>query len=232
MNPVKLKNLCPDFIVKIIRIILRLIRLKKRTYVKPKIRSNNPLRDLLVVNSSYNDTNSWSIDNAHVMYIAGAVLSKKPENILEIGIGSGYVTTNLFYSLKYNGRGTLTCVDNWHDWDGKEPKHIKLMEKSGIKIINESEKEFVKNCADNMFDFLVSDGDHHNSGTWINEYLRIIQNNGFMFFHDTNLKDDYPNLQLIEKRIKELNLFHYHFKISTRNDEECENGILFVINNK
>ena len=232
MNRAKVINLCPDFIKRTIRFIIKIINEKRPTYIKPKIRSNNPLRDLLAVNSSYKDTRSWSIDKAHVIYIAGAVLSKKPKNILEIGIGSGYVTTNLFYSLKYNNLGTLTCVDNWHDWHGKEPKHIKFMEKSEIKIINKSEKEFVKNCDDNMFDFLVSDGDHNNSGTWINEYLRIIQNNGFMFFHDTNLEDDYPNLQLIGKRIFELNLPHYHFKISTRNDEECENGILFVINNK
>tara|TARA_B100000315_G_C14543823_1_gene572239 strand:- start:93 stop:764 length:672 start_codon:yes stop_codon:yes gene_type:complete len=218
--------------VKFFSSISSLIGKKKLSYVTPKKNSINPLSDLFSVNSSFNDTLSWSIDKSHVMYIASTVLARKPKRILEVGIGSGYVTTNLFYSLKYNGRGTLTCVDNWHDWHGKEPKHAKIFRKKGIKIITQSEKDFVKNCEDNSFDFLVSDGDHHNSGTWINEYLRIIENDGFMFFHDTNLKDDYPKLQLIEKRILQLQLPYFHYKISSRDDEQCENGLLFSINKK
>jgi len=218
--------------VKFFSSISSLIGKKKLSYVTPKKNSINSLSELFEVNLSFNDKLSWSIDKSHVMYIASTVLARKPKRILEVGIGSGYVTTNLFYSLKYNGKGTLTCVDNWHDWHGKEPKHVKNLRDKGIKIITQSEKDFVKNCEDNSFDFLVSDGDHHNSGTWINEYLRIIENDGFMFFHDTNLKDDYPKLQLIEKRILQLQLPYFHYKISSRDDEQCENGLLFSINKK
>jgi predicted O-methyltransferase YrrM len=189
------------------------------------------LQELFNVIVGFENTNHVAIDAAHALFISGAVLSKKPSNILEVGIGTGYVTAHLLYSIAYNKVGKLTCIDNWNDTGGKEPPHIQSIRDAGVNVIVQYEHQFVPSCEDNTYDFVISDGDHRNSHKWIDEYLRITQNDGFMFFHDTNCKH-YPNLNVIEKRVKECGLFNYHFTVSSREDEECENGLLFAINKK
>ena len=47
--------------------------------------------------SSFNNTNAVAIDLAHNVFLVGAVLARKPENVLELGIGSGYVTNSLLH---------------------------------------------------------------------------------------------------------------------------------------
>jgi glycosyltransferase involved in cell wall biosynthesis len=174
-----------------------------------------------------------SLDRCHNIFMMGAVLSKKPEKILELGIGTGYLTWSLIYALQYNRKGNLTCVDNWIDWGGREPADIDKIRAAGVNVVAPvSEQEFVKNCPSDSYDFLISDADAFLSGFWIDEHLRITQHNGFMFFRNTNRKDDLPGLQLIEKRIKELGLFYYHFSEQSRPDEHCRSGWLFAINDK
>jgi hypothetical protein len=53
-----------------------------------------------------------------------------------------------------------------------------------------------------------------------------------MFFHNTNRIADLPNLALIEKRLKELGLYYYHFTEKSRPDERCDVGWLFAINDQ
>jgi len=135
--------------------------------------------------------------------------------------------------VKYNGKGKVTCVDNWKDRDYEVPVTIiKKLENAGVEVITSDEEDYVRSCESDKYDFLVSDGDHHRSGLWIDEYLRIVKHDGFMFFHDTNLVHAYPTLDLINKRIRELNLPHYHFTESSREWESCANGMLFAINKK
>jgi glycosyltransferase involved in cell wall biosynthesis len=182
---------------------------------------------------NFEHRNSSSIDRCHNLFLIGAVLSKKPEHILELGIGSGYVTLSLIHALKYNGMGSLTCVDNWFDWGGHEPEGIEVIRSAGVNVVAPaSEQEFVHQCPSDFYDFLIADADPFLSGLWIDEHLRITRDNGFMFFRNTNRKDDLPNLQLIEKRIKELGLAYYHFIEQSRPDECCRSGWLFAINAK
>jgi len=194
---------------------------------------NNPLTfSTFILNFDYKKKET-SIDLCHNMFIYGSVLSKKPDSILEVGIGYLYVTAALYMGMKYNGKGKMTCVDNWEDRDYNVPTIIvNRLEKEGIEIITSYEEDFVRKCESDKYDFLVSDGDHHRSGLWIDEYLRIVRHDGFMFFHDTNLAHAYPTLDLINKRVKELNLPHYHFTESSREWENCTNGMLFAINKK
>lgn len=174
-----------------------------------------------------------ALDRCHNLFLFSAILSKKPENILELGIGTGYVTQSLIHALRYNKKGKLTCVDNWFNRGGQEPDGIDKVRAAGAEVIAPvTEEEFVRNCPSDMYDFLISDADAFLSGLWVDEYLRITKQNGFMFFHNTNLREIYPNLQLIEKRVKELGLLSYHFTENSRPDERCNRGWLFAINNK
>jgi len=104
------------------------------------------------------------------------------------------------------------------------------LRKVGVNVVAPVEEYlFVSGCPSESYDFLISDADHLNSGTWIDEHLRIVRPGGFLFFHDTNQIDEFPNMALIGKRVKELGLCHYHFKKSSRPDEQCERGWLFVM---
>jgi hypothetical protein len=137
------------------------------------------------------------------------------------------------HALRYNGAGTLTAVDNWADHGGTEPPMAAEFRAAGVNIVAPvSEERFVRSAADDAYDLLVSDADHRRSGTWIDEHLRIVRHDGFMFFHDTNHPDSYKLLGLVEKRIRQLGLPYFHFTESSRPDERCEWGWLFAINKK
>ena len=177
--------------------------------------------------------NPVAIDVAHNLLLIGALVARKPERVLELGIGSAYVTRSLLAGLRYNQRGTLTAVDNFLDWKGVPPPYVAELRAAGATIVAPmDEKDFVFAAPTDGYDFLVSDADHSRSGTWIDEHLRIVADDGFMFFHDTNHETKYKSLRLIEKRIKELALPYYHFTRNSRADERCDRGWLFAINRK
>lgn len=178
--------------------------------------------------------NGAAIDIPHGVLILGALISAKPTNILEIGIGTGFITNLLLQGIEYNGIGQLTSIDNFHDLGGNLPNSTLdiLKTKQNINIIAPiEEKDFVYSCQENQFDFLVSDGDHLHSGEWVDQIFKIMKPNAFMFFHDTNNKD-YPNLKNYQIKSQESNRPNYLFHKSSRNDENCDRGILMVINSK
>ena len=177
--------------------------------------------------------NPVAIDVAHNLFLIGALVSYKPERVLELGIGSAYVTRSLLAGLRYNGRGSLTAIDNFLDWKGVEPPYVAELRSLGATIVAPiEEKTFVFEAPTDAFDFMVSDADHSRSGTWIDEHLRIVRDGGFMFFHDTNHETKYKSLRLIEKRIRALGLPYYHFTRTSRPGERCDRGWLFAINRK
>ncbi len=179
------------------------------------------------------DSQDSAMDICHYLQIIGSLVAKKPHHVLEVGIGTAMLTVGLVSALKFNQRGTLTCVDNWNDWHGVEPPEINVLREAGVAVIAPiSEQEFVKQCPADCYDFVVSDGDHKNSWSWIDEYFRITKPDGFLYFHDTNNTKKFPALAGIESRVKELGLPYFHFTENSRNDEKCERGLLFVINKK
>ena len=182
---------------------------------------------------TFDYSSSSAVDRCHNLFLIGALLSKKPDHVLELGIGTGSVTFGLIHALRYNGKGKLTCVDNWFDWGGREPAGIEKIRAAGVNVVApKDEAQFVKDCPSDAYDFLISDADAFLSGLWIDEHLRITADKGFMFFHNTNRNADLPNLALIEKRLKELGLYYYHFTEKSRSDEHCDAGWLFAINDK
>jgi hypothetical protein len=188
-----------------------------------------PLFNLL---AGFDHRNVVALDRAHNMFLIGAVMARKPLDILELGIGSAYVTMSLMYAIRYNQRGRLTSVDNWADWGGQEPPGVDALRKGGANIVTMGEEAFVRAAASDSYDLLVSDADHFRSAGWLDQHLRIVRHDGFMFFHDTNSLNAFPGLATIERRIGELGLPCFHFKESSRPDERCDRGWLFVINKK
>jgi predicted O-methyltransferase YrrM len=182
--------------------------------------------------SSFDNANMVAIDLAHNAFLVGAVLARKPENVLELGIGSGYVTNSLLHAIRYNRKGQLTSVDNWCDWHGAEPAFAAPLRAAGVNIVVAAEEEFVCSGADDAYDFLVSDADHFRSASWLDQHLRIVEHDGFLFFHDTNQPHMFPGLATTEGQIQKRGLPYFHFKESSRTDERCQRGWLFVINKK
>jgi len=193
----------------------------------------NHLRSLFNLILNFDHSNMAAIDRNHNLFLMGALLSKKPENVLELGIGTGYVTWSLIFGIAYNQKGKLTSVDNLLDWKGEEPEGIQSIRDAGVHVIAPlGEKEFLDQCENDTYDFIISDADHLNADSWIDEYFRVAIKDSFLFFHDTNQAQRYPNLLNIEKRIKELRFPYFHFTENSRPDENCHRGWLFVINRK
>lgn len=171
------------------------------------------------------------IDLVHNCLIFGAVLSSKPTNALELGIGKGYATRAILYALKYNQIGKLTSVDNWQDWKGREPGHIDNLRDLGVNVVAPiGEGEFVRSQPDNSYDFLMSDGSHRHAGEWAEDVFRIMKPNSIMFFHDVNSKFPFDSPKRYIELSKEKNLPHFIFSKSSLESEECEHGLLMVIN--
>ena len=163
------------------------------------------LRSLFNLIQNFDHSNMAAIDRNHNIFLIGALLSKKPENVLELGIGTGYVTWSLIFGLAYNQKGKLTSVDNYLDWNGNEPNGIQAIRDAGVNVIAPiEEKDFIKKCKHDTYDFIISDADHLNADSWIDDYFRIACNNAFLFFHDTNQYNAFPNLMNIEKKIQEM----------------------------
>jgi len=171
-----------------------------------------------------------SMDTAHAALIASVVLASKPARVLELGVGTGYVSKAILLALRFNGRGSLTCVDDWHDWSGRRPVHIDGLEAMGAGIVLSSEAAFVRSCAAGHFDLVVSDADHFNAHQWFEDTLRLVAPSGVAFFHDTNQPEVFPGLATLPSRATESGLPSRHYMASSRGDERCDRGLLMVLN--
>jgi hypothetical protein len=181
---------------------------------------------------SFDHRNPVALDRAHNMLVAGMVLSKKPKAVVELGVGSGYLSASLAYAIRYNGVGQLTSVDNWYDTQGQEPPIAKQLRVLGVNVVCSGEEEFVRSAPTDAYDMLISDADHYRSPEWLDQHLRIVKHDGLLFFHDTNQPEAFPALATLEGTVRGLGLPYYHFIENSRPDEHCDRGWLFVINKK
>jgi predicted O-methyltransferase YrrM len=165
-----------------------------------------------------------SVDVNHCMLIYALAISHKPENILEIGVGSGFVTKTLHYATQYNGKGNITCVDNFHDWKGSKPNIIEEIDRD-VTFVKSDEKSFVANHQEPIWDFIVLDADHNHSHEWAEFSYNMGRPNSIFIIHDIHYA---PNLlKYWEVAIK--NRFpNFIFDKSSRSDEGCEVGLLVV----
>lgn len=173
-------------------------------------------------------TYSSSIDLAHGIFLLGTIMSSKPKNILELGIGPGFASEILCAGVKYNQVGNLTCVDNFYDLGGNLPQEkIDYLIKNGVNVVGPvNEKDFVEQSPKEQYDFLVSDADHHNSHLWAEKVFDIMAPNSFMFFHDVY---EFRNLLRYKEIADQRGYYNHTFSLSSRQDENCHRGWQFII---
>lgn len=168
-----------------------------------------------------------ALDLSHNILLFGAVLSAKPKSVLELGVGTGYVTKSLLYALAYNGVGKLTCVDALIDSGGKVPFHYQELKDMGANIIISTEKDFTLAQQRESFDFLVSDADHKGAVNYLPQTIEMMQPGSVMFFHDTN-ESRFPGLMKIEDRLRKMDIECHQFDQVSREDERCNRGWLMA----
>lgn len=157
------------------------------------------------------------IDKCHRDFIYGLVRALKPEQILELGFGTGLTTASIAKAVRENEVGSITVVDNFLDWQGERPSH---MDEKGYTLIVDSESNFVCN-AQQKYDLIVADADHNGTHKITKEIVGLLNPRGVAIFHDVtchlfpNLKkiiDDLPSAILFDKNSVE--------------GEECHRGLL------
>ena len=182
------------------------------------------------------------IDVAHAHLVTGLVKANKPKTILEFGIGGGESTDSILEGLEYNQQDyKYILVDNWHDWMPPQLKGIPdavgecpagVIEKYGsrIEIVTSPEKKYVFSCTE-KYDFIMSDGDHHQTDQWFEYvYENLLNPGGILIYHDVNLFDDdaFKNLITIYTRCQEYGISHHLFNRNSLPEERCQRGLLVI----
>jgi len=186
---------------------------------------------------------SAGVDINHIILLFGIILSQKPINILELGIGSGLVSQTILNAIKYNGikckyDALDFCISdiNWQNggWEYPTIDLIDNLKKENVNLISEEEGVFVKQCESNKYDLIISDADHYNAGEWVDDIIRICKPNGIIFCHDVLFfrKGSFQSLKKYIDYVENNSIPHYLFEKSSRHDEKCERGWLMIINKK
>lgn len=172
-----------------------------------------------------------AIDLAHNMLLFGALLSAKPDKVLEIGVGTGLATETLIHGIQYNKKGSLDCVDSLYDLHGNFPTALyeRLLAHPLVNFIESGEDEFLQTLDSDSYDFVLSDGNHFNTN-W-DKIFDITTPNGFIFCHDVS-NPGYPNLMNYKIRADELGKPNHLFNKNSRPSEDCSRGFLMIINKK
>lgn len=171
------------------------------------------------------------VDVAHAAILTALVQSNKPTEVLEIGIGGGQGTDAILAGLEFNQQKyNYDIVDCWWDWQGVKPAGVDEKYAGRCNIITAFEKDFVFST-DKTYDFIMSDGDHHNADQWFEHVLdKLVNPGGILIYHDINLFDDdaFKNLNEIYTRCKQYGLRHHLFNKNSREDERCQRGLLVI----
>jgi len=181
----------------------------------------------------FDENENVKIDQAHADLIYGLVVSSKPENILELGVGGGKSADAIVSGIKYNQNSCkFTLVDNWYDFGFVMPDDIYNKYKDVANIVSSDEKEFVFSCKE-KFDFIFSDADHTSTDQWFEYvYANLLDNNGILIYHDINLFEPiFENLRNILNTCLKLNLKYYLFNKNSKSSERCHRGLLVIFKN-
>jgi len=174
-----------------------------------------------------------AIDQCHAALIQALVLSQKPQDLLEIGVGSGASTDAILAALAQNGtRGSYTLVDNWQDFGGVIPANVRAKYEGRVKLVTAEERAFVGSCKDS-FDFIFSDGDHLHTQEWFHRvYAELLRDDGILIYHDVTNVALFPNLLQIYRECIERRIPHYLFNRNSLEGERCDRGLLVMFKNR
>lgn len=165
------------------------------------------------------------MDECHISLIHSLVLAHKPMRILELGVGSGVLTRLMMEACNKNQRGNVLAVDNFFDWHGQCPDHLK-----DLDIVKASEESFIDAAIakNTRFDLIISDADHYNTQKWMNKTFSICNKGGIIIYHDVT-NTDFPNLGNIIDYVKANGYSHFLFNKNSLPSERCERGLLVII---
>jgi predicted O-methyltransferase YrrM len=171
-----------------------------------------------------------AMDDNHIQLINTLAICSKPTSVLEIGVGSGLVTKTLLDALQYNQKNsTLTCVDNFLDWNGQTPQGFDSF-KDNINFINSNERDFIISCKE-TYDFIVSDADHHHTNEWVDKTFNLLNKGGILIYHDVT-NPDFRNLYDIVRYAELHQINHVVLNKSSLPHERCERGLMIIFKNK
>lgn len=191
---------------------------------------NSPLAAYHAHLASFDPANPVAMDLAHVQFICGAVLAHKPARLLELGIGSGFLSRAMLLACACNQRGKLTCVDNAHDWQGQPPPHFDRLAADGVNLVISAEHDFVI-AEHEPYDLLVCDGDHAKTHQHAPHILRLAADGAFIFFHDT-ANPQFPNLGLLQVCARYSGFACHQFTALSLPNERTDRGLLMIINDR
>ena len=168
------------------------------------------------------------IDVNHANFVRALIMCTKPQNVLELGFGSGEATRAILGALLYNEKPyKYTVVDNWLDFGGNQPALTKTEEFSTVKFVTSSEFDFLKGNP-GMFDFIFSDADHYNTQNWFEHvYNNVLSRDGVLIYHDVT-NPQFPNLLRIYTDVVQKNHDYLLMNSSSRRDERCGRGLLAI----
>lgn len=174
-------------------------------------------------------SNSQAIDYAHAHLVAGLILAHKPESVLELGVGSAYLTRVVLEALRENSLGCLTSVDNFFDWQGIKPPHIEELQHAYPEwnLIISDESSFLQSALPHTYMFIISDGDHTRGYQTASAVFQAAVPGGLLVFHDTS-SDLFRLLARIPNRCRRLGFPSFHFTAKSLPDERTDRGLLVV----
>lgn len=184
---------------------------------------------LVAALAQFPSQNSQALDYAHAHLIAGLVLAHKPLKVLELGVGSAYLTSVVLEALRENGRGRLTSVDNFFDWNGKKPFHIIDLQETNPDwdLIVEDESIFLQRSPSEAYTFIISDGDHTRGYQTAPDLFRTAAPGSVLVFHDTS-SEIFRLLARLPKRCRQLGFDNFHFNSKSKPEENTDRGLLVV----
>jgi predicted O-methyltransferase YrrM len=170
-----------------------------------------------------------AVDACHAALIQALVLSQKPQDLLEIGIGSGASTDAILAALAANGaHRSYTVVDNWLDFGGVLPESVRAKYAQRLRLVTADERDFVGACQE-RFDFIFSDGDHLHAHEWFERvYNDLLRDGGILIYHDVTNVAMFPNLLGIYHACIEQRIAHYLFNRNSLATERCDRGLLVI----
>lgn len=170
------------------------------------------------------------IDQAHALLLTGLVVSVKPKSVLEFGFGGERSTLAILQGLQYNSTSySYTLVDNWVDWNYVPPTQVLNKYSDKLRVVSSNEKDYVYSCKES-YDFVMSDGDHHQTDQWFEYvYENLLNEGGVLVYHDVNFAEEqFVNLRKIYETCKTKNLRYALFNKSSLPHERCHRGLLVV----